>query len=229
LSPLCDVPAGAFVMGSNDEPPPHHVTLRAFHIAKFPVTVAEYACFVGATGRTRPGAFVDEPDYDSWQAQLRERSTHPVVMVSWDDATAYARWLAHVTGRSWRLPTEEEWEKAARGTDGRIYPWGGTFDLNRCNTEESGVETTTPVGSYPRGARPYGVQDMVGNVWEWTSSLVALPGFGAGIGKKSTDYPVERGGSWRYRSVRASFRWCGVIPSELRDNGFRLACRIIGS
>jgi formylglycine-generating enzyme required for sulfatase activity len=149
------------------EKPQHRVTPAAFQIGRYPVTVAEYACFVRA-GHAAPQRGTYRPI--TWDDQLK-RLDHPVVCVTWHDAVAYAAWLAKLTGQSWRLPTEAEWEKAARGTDGRIYPWGDAFDKARCNVSESGIGTTTPVGSYPNGASPYGAQDMAGSVWEWASSL----------------------------------------------------------
>jgi formylglycine-generating enzyme required for sulfatase activity len=95
------------------------------------------------------------------------------VYVTWHDAMAYCRWLARVTGRAYRLPSEAEWEKAARGTDGRIWPWGNKWDSKRCNSREGGPGNTTPVGQYsPQGDSPYGCVDMAGNVWEWTLSLL---------------------------------------------------------
>lgn len=117
--------------------------------------MAEYACFVRA----------GHAMLSDWLTQLGtlDRS---VASVSWHDATAYAAWLARQTGQPWHLPTEAEWEKAARGTEGRIYPWGDTFDASRANTYESGIGTTTPVGASPSGASPSGAQDLAGNVWE---------------------------------------------------------------
>ncbi len=111
-----------------------------------------------------------------WQQQLGQLD-HPVVNVSWRDAVAYARGWPNAHGQPWRLPSEAEWEKAARGTDGRIYPWGDTFEQARGQHRRGQEGGTTPVGSYPSGdASPYGAQDMAGNVWEWTSSAVqALP------------------------------------------------------
>jgi len=95
-----------------------------------------------------------------------------VVNVSWHDARAYCQWLSEATGKSYRLPNEAEWEKAARGTDGRIYPWGDEWDPQRCNTVEcSGQQDTSPVTAYPQGASPYGLLDVIGNVWEGTRSL----------------------------------------------------------
>lgn len=152
LPPLCAVAAGEFLMGSDpakdkqlfgDEKPQHTLNLPGFQIARFPTTVAEYACFV-RSGQKAP---------NNWQQQLGKLD-HPVVSVSWHDAVAYAAWLKQQTGQPWRLPSEAEWEKAARGADGRIYPWGDSFDKTHCNTSESGKGGTTPVGSYTNGGQP---------------------------------------------------------------------------
>src|SRR5262249_51332862 len=142
------------------ELPLHEVTVSACQIGRYPLTIAEYACFVQATRSAEP---------EDWSAQ-QVHPDHPVVSVSWNDVLAYARWLAQITGERWRLPSEAEWEKAARGIDGRRYPWGDEFDQARANTGDEDGQGTTPVGSYPGGASPYGVQDMAGNVWEWTST-----------------------------------------------------------
>jgi formylglycine-generating enzyme required for sulfatase activity len=205
LPPLCDVPAGPFLMGSDpthdeqaygEEKPQHWVTLLTFRIARFPVTVAEYARFVRASGHAEPTSITNEP---TWRQQ-RKRLDHPVVNVTWHDAMAYASWLASVTGAPWRLPSEAEWEKAARwGDTARIFPWGDDFDVGRCNTDEGGKGTTTPVGVYPSGASPCGAEDMAGNVWEWTSSAFEPYPYNADDGRESADaneLRVRRGGSW---------------------------------
>ncbi len=224
--PLCDVPAGLFMMGSNrrhdrdaqdDELPQHTVTPAAFQIARYPVTVAEYACYVRATGKELGG----------WQSQL-QRLTHPVVMVSWNNATAYVAWLTEKTGKPWRLPTEAEWEKAARGTDGRLYPWGNAWGKTRANTRDGGPHTTTPVGSYPTGASPYGAHDMAGNVWEWTSSLGKPYPYDWSVsedgGKDRVGDRVLRGGSWvrNHQRARVAHRiGCGTIILDV-NAGFRV-------
>jgi formylglycine-generating enzyme required for sulfatase activity len=228
--PVCDVPAGRFLMGSipnrdsvaareswtNDEQPQHTVTLPAYEIARYPVTVAEYACFVRA-GRSEPSL---------WQKQ-RGKLDHPVVAVTWHDAVAYVEWLAAHTGEAWRLPSEAEWEKAARGPSASIYPWGDIFDQARCNTNESGLGTTTPVGSYPTGASPYGVQDMSGNVWEWTSSWYVPYPYTVPVEREyaqSAENRVLRGGSWGYsaRNARAACRDLD-LPGNFRGSlGFRM-------
>jgi formylglycine-generating enzyme required for sulfatase activity len=243
LPKACDVPAGPFLMGSDrrkdksafdDEKPRQSVTLDAFQISMYPVTVAEYACFIRST-RTAAPTGNDGQIYEvGWQTQLRDRPDHPVVRVSWHDATAYAAWLANVTGESWRLPTEAEWEKAARGTDGRIFPWGDSFDVNYCNTAEAKKESTTPVGSYPAGASPCFALDMAGNVFEWTSSVFKPYPSSLTDGRErpeSTEVRVLRGGSWRSgaRHARAAYRNRHNPEYVSSSVGFRLARSVTNS
>jgi len=172
-----------------------------------------------------------------WQNQL-QKLDHPVVFVSWDDVVAYAAWLTRRTGQTWRLPTEAEWEKAARwdastGTT-RLYPWGDKFEAARCNTVENGQDRTTSVGSYPIGASPYGAEEMAGNVWEWTHSLYKLYPYTGSDGREagsSKDSRVMRGGSWysTARNTRAAFR-AEVRPGALNhSDGFRLLLAGAGS
>ncbi len=241
LPPLCDVPAGVFLMGSDskqdadaqaNEQPPHKVLLPDFQIARFPVTVAEYACFV-RDGRAEPTS-----KRVTWRTQLEQRRDHPVVNVSWHDAVAYAAWLAERTGQPWRLPSEAEWEKAARWDPETrtawIYPWGDPFDKRRANTSESGKKTTTPVGSYPSGASPCGAQDMAGNVWEWTNSLfVESYPYSPDEVREKPDSPGRktlRGGSWINSSglARAAYRF-DLGYSFSRRVGFRVVLAAPGS
>ena len=164
------IPAGTFLMGSLEgegvlahESPQHEVNLPAYRIGKYPVTNEQYAEFVKQAKHPAPqktGWFGKSPP--------RDKLDHPVVGVTWHDALAYCRWLSEKTGRSYRLPSEAEWEKAARGTDGRIYPWGNEWDASRCNHSSS---QTTPVTAYSSGSSPSECYDMVGNVWEWTKTL----------------------------------------------------------
>jgi formylglycine-generating enzyme required for sulfatase activity len=164
------VPAGVFLMGSLEddnvpahETPQHEVDLPVYRIGKYPVTNEQYAEFVKEAKHPAPkkaGWFGQNPPKD--------KLDHPVVGVSWYDALAYCQWLSEKTGRVYRLPTEAEWEKAARGTDGRSYSWGDEWDASRCNCLSS---QTTPVGNYPSGQSLYGCNDMIGNVWEWTNTL----------------------------------------------------------
>ncbi len=227
------IPAGEFLMGSDpgadkdagvDEQPQHTLYLPDFYIAKTEVTNAQYAAFVQATGH-------EPPSYWENNQPPSDKLDHPVVEVDWHDAVAYCEWLSKVTGRIYRLPTEAEWEKAARGTDGRIYPWGNQWDESLAKTAEGGPEFTTPVGAYPDGASPYGVLDMAGNVWEWTATKW----------KKTYPYDVEedewtphylaaddvrvlRGGSWlEYRYVaRCASRYDSVPHGSYFNVGFRL-------
>jgi formylglycine-generating enzyme required for sulfatase activity len=164
------IPAGEFLMGSDprkdsdardNEQPQHLLYLPDYYLGKTPVTNAQYRAFVQATGYQRP---------EHWtEGRLpRSKGNHPVVEVSWHDAQAYCGWLSKATGKAYTLPSEAEWEKGARGTDGRIYPWGNQLDETRWNIDQ---DHTIPVEAYPQGASPYGVLDMVGNVLEWTRSL----------------------------------------------------------
>ena len=166
------------------ERPRGPLSLGRFLITRTLITNAQYAAFVEATGYRAP-----DVDPEIWKgyrlihpyARTRRhawaegrpppgRETHPVVLVSHGDAVAYAGWLKSQTGRPWRLPTELEWEKAARGPEGRIFPWGDEFDPARLNSHDSGPFDTLPVGSFPAGASPYGLLDAAGQVFEWTAS-----------------------------------------------------------
>jgi formylglycine-generating enzyme required for sulfatase activity len=168
------IPAGEFLMGSDPrtdkdagdaEQPQHYLYLPNYSIAKTPVTNVQYLAFVQSTGQKPPN------HWKSWKPP-GGKEDHPVVNVSLQEAMTYCQWLAKVTGRAYRLPSEAEWEKAARGTDGRIYPWGDEWDEKLCNSIEGGLGGTTPVGQYsPGGDSPYGCVDMAGNVLEWTRSL----------------------------------------------------------
>jgi serine/threonine-protein kinase len=193
------IPEGEFLFGEEKR----LYSLPAdYWISKTQITNAHYQPFVKGSGHHRPPYW----EGDSPPADLMD---HPVVEVSWHDAAAYAKWAGM------RLPTEQEWEKAARGTDGRNYPWGDRWRAGRCNTLEVGFGTTTPVGKYsPAGDSPYGCADMAGNVWEWTKSWYDSA-------KRSRRV---RGGSWfnvpdmALVTVRSSY-----APTIFRTNlGFRL-------
>jgi len=169
---LIDIPPGPFLYGADRET---REIASAYSIGKYPVTNAEYSAFVTATGHAPPR--YDGPD------------DHPITGVTWHDAVAYCAWVGA------RLPTEKEWERAARGTDGREYPWGDWAE-GRCNSREAGMGTTSAVGQYsPGGDSPDGCVDMVGNVWEWTAS-------------ERDGGRVLRGGSWRFirRYCRCAYR-----------------------
>lgn len=170
------IPAGPFLMGTppqqieelarrygvhpdwlGGEAPQRQIELPAFYIDRYPVTNRQYAAFVQATGQAPP------PHWGGQQPPA-ELLDHPVVYVNRADAQAYCRWAGK------RLPTEAEWEKAARGTDGRLFPWGDEFDPRHCHFDPGGPHPptgTAPVTAHPDGASPFGVRDMAGNVLEW--------------------------------------------------------------
>lgn len=231
---MIPIPGGEFEMGGEgdeDEKPRHKVWVADFRMAKYPVTNGQYADFVAATGHPPP---------PHWRGSTPppHLRTRPVVNVSWRDAQAYCSWLSQERGEAVRLPSEAEWEKAARGSDGREFPWGNTFDRNRANMRDTGIGDTSPVGIFPDGVSPYGCYDMAGNVWEWTRSL-----WGKDWEKPSFKYPynpedgredeaagddvtrVVRGGSWHNSviNVRCAVRhWYG--PNDRYDYyGFRVS------
>lgn len=243
------VPAGPFRMGSKeedpvlDERPEHEVELPGYYVSRFPVTVQQFR------------SFVEQTSYAAAPWSLEGPSACPVTSVSWHDALAYCGWLEErlretaarrehgpaedrefweglATGRlRVTLPSEAEWEKAARGGDGRVYPWGDTFDLNRANCLESGIRAPSSAGSFPGGASPYGGEEMSGNVWEWTRSLEGpypypvLPKQRARREALEGDgLRVVRGGSCfdDSRGARCALRF-GLLPADRYDDvGFRV-------
>ncbi len=233
--PMVYVPAGEFSMGSengyDNELPVHTVYLDAYWIDKYEVSNAQYAAFLNATGGNQKmdGYYwVDAGDEavrineqnGTWKVQ-DGYGDHPMVEVSWYGAQAYCEWAGG------GLPTEAEWEKAARGTDERTYPWGEGIDCNLANYKNC-VGNTTAVGSYPGGASPYGALDMAGNVWEWVSDWYD-DGYYSGSPAKNPHGPADgayrvlRGGSW-YNDVnllRAANRLRGNPNYTGVDNGFR--------
>jgi len=229
------VPAGDFIMGSDpdrdpladplDEFPQHTVYLDAYFIDKFEVSNADYTKFVEATGH-RNSIFWDNPKFN--------HPDQPVVGVTWGDAAAYAEWIDK------RLPTEAEWEKASRGTDGRIWPWGNEFEPTKCNFDDDkkfdghldGYATAAPVDSFHQGASPYGALHMAGNVSEWVSDWFDMDYYlvsprenpqgpkTSGMGKKSW-----RGSSWfaGFDYVRCAYRDYDDIVGSSQIIGFRCA------
>ena len=195
---LIPIPAGEFLYGEQKE----RKSLPLYEIMKFPVTIAQYHKFCNETGRVIP------PGH-KWEWQ----SIHPVVNVTWYDASEFAEWAGLA------LPTEEEWEKAARGTDGREYPWGSPLDASRCcNSVGQPAGQTASVGSYPAGVSPYGVQDMAGNVWEWCDSWYSV-----NVSR------VLRGGCWNGDNpefFRATCRNCRTPTFKCDYFGFRCVFRL---
>lgn len=221
------IPAGRFTMGCVDgrddieggnfdvAKPSHEVSITAFAMGKYPVTFAQFDAFCEATGFKKPA---DE----GWG-----RGNRPVINVSWDDAQTYIQWLCEVTGKAFRLPSEAEWEYAARGGDDQhAYPWGQTANASRANFGGA-AGRTTPVGQYP--ANGFGLYDMHGNVWEWCqdawhTDYQGAPTTGAVWAGGDTSLRVLRGGSWGGHALRLrSAHRSGGTP-DLRGNyyGFRL-------
>jgi rhamnose transport system permease protein len=216
-----EIPAGSFTMGSNDtdpnEAPAHVVDLPTFYIDKFEVTNADFAMFVEATGyQTEAEQRGDKKTWRNYDTEGKEN--HPVVKVTFADAQAFCAWMGK------RLPTEEEWEKAARGTDQRSFPWGNLWDTTRANVRLSGLRGTAAVGSFSAGASPYGVEDMAGNVWEWTDSpYVAYPGSTYQDPQYSAEARVTRGGGWfdDQKQVSTTNRSAALPQTANDDLGFR--------
>lgn len=202
-SPMVLIPAGSFLRGTNerlaDEGPQHTVDLPAFWIDKFEVTNLQYARSLAANFRRPPEHFDD-------RRVPVGKADHPVTFVSWFDAQAYCQWAGK------RLPTDQEWEKAARGTDGRRFPWGNEFELHAANTPARWQSLhqdgdTTPVGAFPAGVSAYGVFDMSGNVWEWTDAwYLAYPNNVRPSENYGEKYRTLKGGSW----WDCSFYKCGI-------------------
>ena len=222
---LVRIPAGEFLMGStrlrdedawDDEIPQHSVYLDEYLIGKTPVTVAQYAAFVKASG------------YKANQDLANSKEKHPVTRVSWDDAAAFCSWASQVTGRNVHLPSEADWEKAARGIDGRLWPWGDQSpDPAYCNFD-CNMMGTTPVGKYsPKGDSPYGCVDMSGNVWEWTSSILGNYPYKKDDGRqdlRSRGPRVLRGGSFSDVRIKTRCAYRHWDLPELRSSysGFRV-------
>jgi formylglycine-generating enzyme required for sulfatase activity len=222
-APMVFVLAGDFTMGSNDgsndEKPAHTVYLDSFWIDKFEVTNAQWKkCMEAGTCR--------EPVKSAmWEAYYADPlyGTYPV-LDSWEYARKFCEWAGK------RLPTEAEWEKAARGVDGRAYPWGNLFDQSKANSGRQ-QKDTMPVGSFPEGASPYGVMDMAGNVWEWVAdwyseNYYTISPRNNPTGPTSGQYHVLRGGSLYSPPdrVRVTYRSLQPYPSlASTDRGFRCA------
>jgi formylglycine-generating enzyme required for sulfatase activity len=242
--PIVWVEPGPFLMGSDkkrdshafdSEFPQHEVTLPGYWIGRGTVTKAEYWEFIKDGGyQTR--AYWSEAGWgwkenrmrpEHWDDEWHKDSRYPVVGVSWYEAVAYCRWLGERTGFPVRLPSEAEWEKAARGTDGRIYPWGDEFDQLKCNMVEFGMGTTTPVGIYsPQGDSPYGCADMAGNVWEWCATKwePSYEGYRGDDDPEGSVSRVARGGSVHELEwyLHCAYRSHYNPDNRLRDLGFRI-------
>jgi formylglycine-generating enzyme required for sulfatase activity len=217
---MVHIPAGNFTMGSNDyddEKPIHEVYLDGYWMGKYEVTFAQYDKYCEDAKKDKPG---DE----GWG-----RVKRPVINVSWEDANAYCKWLSKKKGLDFKLPTEAQWEKAARGSDGRKYPWGNNEPGETLANFDSKVGKTSPVGSYSNGASPYGLLDMAGNVWEWCYDWYEADYYNKSPeknpkGPESGSHRVFRGGSWSNDAVdlRCAYRNYDGPSYRIVNLGFRL-------
>jgi sulfatase modifying factor 1 len=255
LPDLARIPAGEFLMGAadaaTDERPVHRVYVSEFFIGRFAVTNDEYARFVRATGHPSPSLrslpLIAGGGRDAMFRELARpylwddktpppgHGSHPVVLVSFDDAMAYCRWLSESIERFVRLPTEAEWEKAARGgLEGRRYPWGDDIDASRGNFLDNPATKhqrgTRPTGTY--AANGFGLCDMAGNVWEWVADWYADDYYGGGdvrdpAGPSSGAMRIVRGGSWVSDDVtmlRCAYRHTVPPDTYAYSIGFRIVC-----
>jgi formylglycine-generating enzyme len=252
---LARIPAGDFLMGASDfgrdERPVHRVFVSEFFIGRFEVTQDEYARFVRASGYPPPSVrglpLVTLGGRDSMFRELAapyewedksppaSHGAHPVVLVRYDDALAYCRWLSDTIGRVVRLPTEAEWEKAARGgLEGQRYPWGDDIDPSRGNylvdPSTKKQRGTRPAGTYPPNA--YGLYDVAGNVWEWVSDWYSPDYYGLGEmrdppGPATGNMRILRGGSWvndDASMLRCAYRHKVPPDTYAHSIGFRIVC-----
>ena len=253
--PMVLIPAGPFIAGSGekeralyrvpyDEPKAYSVNLPAYWIGRYEVTILEFACFIEDGGYNRPEFWSEEGWYFRWRYDWQHprrwndkeyrgmrMEDRPVFGVSWYEAEAYCNWLVIKTGKPYRLPASLEWEKAARGTDGRIFPWGDEWDSRKCNwygqlgnisLNKDAIDPyafTSPVGIFEAGKSPWGCYDMAGNVMEWCLDACG----------KNDSYRVLRGGSFMTnepRQLRCAWRG-GTYPEighvHWANLGFRVA------
>lgn len=220
--PMVTIPAGEFVMGEDHfkkaVSPRHHVYVDSYEIDRYDVTNGDYFEFVSKTGRKAPKHWAD-PNV------LKVKRDHPVTWVSWNDAEAYCEWKGK------KLPTEIEWERAARGEDGRVFPWGNEFVKEYANVYILGIGDTTPVGAFEKGKSPYGIYDMAGNVFQWVYDwFKPYPGNSAENPNYGETHKVLRGGSfydcsyYRCGPSFQSFNRIAMVPQSTAISiGFRCA------
>ena len=258
-----EIPAGPFIMGEGEGQYTHDIPYT-YWISRYPITNAQFQVFVDAGGYEKPQYWREAKQIGVWgngrvKGWMDEEPrvgpvdfgepynlpNHPVVGITWYEALAFTQWLTErlredgqlPEGYAAQLPNEPEWEKAARGDSGLIYPWGNKPDPNHANYDETGIGSTSAVGCFPRGASPYGVEEMSGNVWEWTRSLWGENPFRPEFeypydladGRENLNAPssvlrVLRGGAFDINrwDVRCSFRGWNIPSSRVRNVGFRV-------
>ncbi len=224
------VPEGEFWMGSDPkvdkeaqsyDQPQHRVYLNEYWIGKYPVTNKQYQVFVEEANWKRPSGW-------SSNKVSKEKAEQPVGWVSWYDAEAFCKWLSEKTMKKIGLPTEAQWEKAARGTDGRIYPWGNQAPSTKFANYDGKVGGAIPVGIYPAGASPYGALDMAGNGWEWVADWCNVTYYSQSptdnpAGPIAGEFRILRGASWisPKNMIRSAFRNWDNPTKDYSDFGFR--------
>lgn len=243
---------------ADPELPQHKLSLPAYFIGRAPVTVTQFYAFIAVTGYQTTAEQIGhgytisdgtwmKTEGASWQSPhgkksiVQQKGEHPVTLVSWHDALAFCKWVTEITPHEVGLPSEAEWERAARGTDGRIYPWGNTEPTNKLCNFNLNVKDTTPAGTYsPQGDSPVEAMDMAGNVMEWTRSL-----WGVDIHSPEFRYPyterllereniqaseevrrIVRGGGWDddKEGIRSAYRIPNPPISRNDLLGFRVCC-----
>jgi len=229
----CEVPAGEFIMGSKEDSdnPVRKVKLPTFQISKYPITYKQFQAFTDAPDGFSNSKWWQGLHSDGLQQQQSGAGdqafkiwNHPRERVSWYDAIAFCRWLSAKLGVEVTLPTEEQWEKAARGTDGRVYPYGNNFDATKGNTDETGIKQTSAVGMFPDPTLPYGVMDMSGNVLEW-----CLNEYDSGkVNIGSNEWRALRGGSWLSLQDFARAASRHFTPPGLRDVDYGFRVLVVG-
>ncbi len=220
-TPMLEISAGSFQMGSDagnaDSKPPHKVDVAAFTLDQFEVTNADFKKFADATGYKTDA---EKGGETGWVGFFEGKENHPVVKVSWNDASEFCKWAGK------RLPTEAEWEFAARGTNGFAYPYGNDYDAKKQNGKDSGIRGTVDVGSYPDGASPFKILDMAGNVAEWTASKPErYPGNTSNSKLYNDNAYILRGGNWfsTAEQLTTFYRNSAVPTTANNDLGFRCA------
>lgn len=241
------IPPGKFMMGSDDgeayEKPLHEVDLDGYFIGKTEVTNAQYVEFLNNSKIDHKSGCQGKPCIDTHKDNTDSHiigtkknynveqgyEDHPVICVRWYGAVKYCEWLSDKTGLNFKLPTEAQWEKAARGNDRREYPWDSRFPDKNLANFDGNIGKTTPVDFYPAGTSPYGLLDMAGNVWEWCSDWYKAEYYKNSPpknpeGPNSGSYRVIRGGSWDGYAwdLRCAYRTYGRPSGRSYDLGFRL-------
>lgn len=222
----CHIPSGRVTVTRNDTSVEAYV--EDFRMGKFPVTNAQFQEFIDAPdGYCNPAWWDFSPHARKWFLDHPQPlpvkligHNHPCVNICWYEAIAYCAWLSHHTGLCITLPTEHQWQRAAQGDDGRLYPWGDVFEVNRCNSKEASNRMTVPVNQYPNGVSPYGVYDMAGNTWEWCMDTEA------GADPNAEAHRTMRGGSHisPHNRVQCGFSFALNPQCRYESIGFRIIC-----